>query len=234
MSSTKTKLGRTLALLGAAALGVALLRQASQRKQSKKTKSKELAKDPKEQVLETLRQMAQAQKVASKHIQELRFEVLTKRLNLEETCRRIVRLKLQDPIEACGMSPQAFSDLLSQHQADRAVHEALAVVMSSQISGTPASDAAQALPVAKLTEIYSFMAKEFQELDEQDQALQAKKRSKELAFATQAIVGARVIQAFGLEPEDIEKVVILRQSVLMTDPKFLTANAALQRISFGR
>jgi len=214
---------------GAAVVGVLLLTSKSKKAGSsaKAVGSKaDCDLDSKEGVLQVLKEMTTSQVQSRKQMKELATEAQTKSLSLSQACKRCNEMKVMDPLDKYNLSMVQFNTILSKHEDDPAVKQAITSLMGSPAGGVAATEASQTLNAKKLIEIHNFMLGEFEKLAASDKG---SRDAKTVTFAAQALVTGKTEAAFKLSSEDIESAVLAQQGALSTSPEFCDTNLKLQQ-----
>lgn len=193
-----------------------------------KSKVEEITKD---QVQQILQEIIKSQDLMKGYMKDLTRELLSKKLDFEQTYKRVREVQPADPLEKYGLSMMDFDQLLDKHQGDPAVREAIAKIMGAPHPSSVASDKVQAITVQKIIEVHTFMLKELENLVEEFTGKPNKDSYdlKTVTIAAQAIVGSRVEEKFKITSEDIESAVLMNHSMLATDQEFANINIKIQQ-----
>jgi len=181
----------------------------------------------KEGVLQVLQEMTTSQAQSRKQMKELATEVQAKSMSLSQTCKRCTEMKVADPLDKYNLSMVEFNTMLSQHEDDPAVQQAITTLMGSPPGGVAATEASQSLNSKKLIEIHNFMLAQFESLAAVSD--KGSRDAKTVTFAAQALVTGKTEAAFKLASEDIESAVLAQQGELSTSPEFCDTNLKLQQ-----
>lgn len=225
-------------LMAAGAAGVAgvlyyLLREETEAKQlpaedSGKERTVSADEDDLTFVQTLLGEIVESQEKMKTHMKELTRELLTKKLDFEQTYERVQRVQPDDPLERRGVAMSTFDQLLSKHQSNEKVREGIARIM-----GQPPMQSGGGAPKAsaqKVIEVHRFMLEELQKVVTHFKSVRDKVfEVKTVTLAAQAVVGAKVEERFGLTSDDIESAVILHHEVLAQDKEFESLNLKMQQ-----
>eukprot|EP00930_Biecheleria_cincta_P073345 TRINITY_DN60643_c0_g1_i1.p1 TRINITY_DN60643_c0_g1~~TRINITY_DN60643_c0_g1_i1.p1 ORF type:complete len:257 (+),score=70.95 TRINITY_DN60643_c0_g1_i1:42-773(+) len=176
-----------------------------------------------------LGEIVESQEKMKTHMKDLTRELLTKRLDFEQTYERVKQVQPEDPLERRGMQMSEFDRLLSKHQSNQKVREGIMRIMGGQPSPQSASGPSNASS-AKVIEVHAFMLEELQKVVAHVRTASDKVfEVKTLTLAAQAVVGAKVEEKFSLTSDDIESAVIMHHEVLAQDKEFESLNLQMQQ-----
>mmetsp|Transcript_121303 Transcript_121303/g.220641 ORF Transcript_121303/g.220641 Transcript_121303/m.220641 type:complete len:255 (+) Transcript_121303:123-887(+) len=184
-----------------------------------------------EQVHQILQEIIKSQELMKTYMKDLTRELLSKKLDFEQTYKRVKEVQPADPLEQYGLSMMDFDQLLNNHQADPAVREAIAKIMGAPSPSNVASEKVQAITVQKIIEVHTFMLKELEKLVDEFSSKPNKDSYdlKTVTIAAQAIVGSKVEEEFKITSEDIESAVLMYHTMLATDQDFANINIKIQQ-----
>eukprot|EP00930_Biecheleria_cincta_P074784 TRINITY_DN61996_c0_g1_i1.p1 TRINITY_DN61996_c0_g1~~TRINITY_DN61996_c0_g1_i1.p1 ORF type:complete len:248 (-),score=74.74 TRINITY_DN61996_c0_g1_i1:159-902(-) len=184
--------------------------------------------DSKESVLEILKEMSACQATSRKQLKELANEAQAKSLSLSQACKRYNEMLVVEPLKKYSLSLADLNGMISRHENDPAVQQAVATLMGAPQTGVSATEASQSLNVKKLIDIHTFMLAEFEKLA----ACPAKGSwdAHAVIFSAQALVAGKTEATFKVAPEDIESAVLAQQGALSGNMEFTNINQKLQQV----
>lgn len=185
----------------------------------------------KEQVHQILQEIIKSQDLMKTYMKDLTKELLSKKLDFEQTYKRVKEVQPADPLEQYGLSMMDFDTLLNNHQNDPQVREAIAKIMGAPSPSSVTSEKIQAITVQKIIEVHTFMLKELEKLVDEFSSKPNKDSYdlKTVTIAAQAIVGSKVEEQFKITSEDIESAVLMYHTMLATDQDFANINIKIQQ-----
>lgn len=189
----------------------------------------------KDQVIEIIDEIAEAQNQMRKITQNAISEVLAKKLTFDETFELCLRTQPADPLRKYNLTTGDFDNLLDREQHDPHVRQKLAKIMGLIEAGDGAVGSAKPIKpidVSKLISIHQFM---LDELNKVAVELEPRMRReaidmRALAIAAQVLVGAKVQEKFSVETDDIEAALIQHHETLSNDKKFGVINEEIQSL----
>lgn len=187
----------------------------------------------KERVRKVLAEMLASQDEMKSAMREITKELLGAPHTFEEVYKKVETMLPSDPLEKCGLSMEAFDQMVTRHQSDPVVREAIGRMMGAPSpSMQPPSAKAMETTVKTLVEVHEFMAKGLTGLVAEIEGTpnKASLDPKTAMMAAQTVVGVKVEAKFGLSSEDLEACVMANQEQLQTSQDFEKVSLDMQNI----
>eukprot|EP00933_Yihiella_yeosuensis_P035897 TRINITY_DN29551_c0_g3_i1.p1 TRINITY_DN29551_c0_g3~~TRINITY_DN29551_c0_g3_i1.p1 ORF type:complete len:254 (+),score=64.43 TRINITY_DN29551_c0_g3_i1:115-876(+) len=182
-----------------------------------------------EQVQQILDEIVNTQEVMRGHMKDLTKELLSKKLDFDQTYQRVKDVQPDEVLEKYNLSMTEFDALLSKYQHDPKVKEGIARFMGAQPAGS--SQSAVKVNHKQIIDVHAFMLEELEKLVKHFSTIKDKASydMKTVTLTAQAIVAGKVEEKFGLTSEDIERGVVDHHNTLATDLEFATVNMKMQQ-----
>ncbi len=187
----------------------------------------------KEQVIEIIDEIAEAQNQMRRITQSAIEEVIAKKLNFDQTFELCLKSQPVDPLRKYDLTTGDFDNLLDREQHDPRVRQKLAKIMGlveSEGGAIGSAKPIKPIDMAKLIEVHDFMLDQLKKV-----AVELEPRMhkgdidmRALAIAAQVLVGAKVQDRFGVETDDIEAALIQHHENLSSDKHFGEINEEIQ------
>jgi len=233
-SSSNTKM-TALVVAGAAAAATVLyylLRsdstEASQPvMKTRKAKGDEMTK---EEVVEVLSEICNAQEKVKKVLKDITAELLVKKYTFNQTYSRFAATHPEDPMEKYGISTMQLDKQIDKYQDDPDVQSLIGRLMGEPSGLNHAGSKGKTTPHETVVAIHDFMLKELQAIAAEFQENPAKQtmETKIVIMAAQAFVAAKVEEKFNLNADDIEVAVLTGHDRLKDDQEFVRINVLMQ------
>eukprot|EP00923_Selenidium_pygospionis_P046261 GHVN01079757.1.p1 GENE.GHVN01079757.1~~GHVN01079757.1.p1 ORF type:complete len:248 (+),score=59.90 GHVN01079757.1:170-913(+) len=184
-------------------------------------------KSEKEKVEDTLNELLENQAETKTTLRNLTKEVIDKKLDFQETYKRVRDVQPRDPLETYGFSMQEFDAYLEKYSTDPVIRSLINRVMSA--SPNTQSVKGAEIGVNQLLQVHELMLSELSKLVDEFLGLSDKANYdiKGVVIAAQAIIGAKVEEKFKLNSEEVEAAVVHNHPILATNRDFTRMNISI-------
>jgi len=166
-------------------------------------------------------------------MKDLTKDLLAAPHTFAEAYQKVQTVQPSDPLEKCGLSMEAFDQMVSKHQNDPVVREAIMRMMGAPTPSTKAPSVnAMEITVKTLIDVHKFMAEGLTAIvaDVEDTPNKASLDGKTAMMAAQTIVAAKVEAKFDVTSEDLEAAVIANQEKLQNSQEFAMVSQEMQTV----
>jgi len=166
-------------------------------------------------------------------MKDLAKDFLLEPHTFEEAYHKVQRVQPSDPLEKCGLSMEAFDQLVSRHQNDPVVREAIMRMMGAPSPSMQAPSAkAKEITIQTLIDVHKFMAEGLTGIvaDVETTPNKSSLDPKTAMMAAQTVVAAKVEAKFNVTSEDLEAAVIANQDKLQTSQEFAMISQQMQTV----
>eukprot|EP00929_Paragymnodinium_shiwhaense_P057555 TRINITY_DN28812_c0_g1_i1.p1 TRINITY_DN28812_c0_g1~~TRINITY_DN28812_c0_g1_i1.p1 ORF type:complete len:258 (-),score=117.40 TRINITY_DN28812_c0_g1_i1:171-944(-) len=185
--------------------------------------------DSKKLAIEILVEMSKQQEKTKSAMLELAKEVAGQDLSFEKMYEKVKSISPEkDPLEAAGISPMQFDNLLQQHVQDPMVLQLLQQVMGGVSPGSISEEAAK-ISEEKVIEISQFMVEEIAKFVENFKKRTDKNKfdDKIILHMSQVMINVAMLQKYSISAHTWEGAVAMNDTKLRDNKDFLNTQHAM-------
>eukprot|EP01066_Platyproteum_vivax_P008565 Platyproteum_vivax@DN3611_c0_g1_i1.p1 len=186
-----------------------------------------------DEVYQILKQLNYCQEQVKAAMKKITAELQEKEHTFDEVYQMVAAKQPEDALEKHNLTMQEFDEMMERHSDNHNVREQITQIMGPlppMIVTGEVPPKVQAVTRKTIMDVHTFMLEELDKLVAIFKKLpnRSKYQMKTVTIAAQAIVGAKVEKEFGLQSDDMEAAVWLRQSELASDYDFAQVNLKMQ------